>query len=260
MTYQNLLVETRDRIARLTVNRPEKLNALSRATLQEMDRAFASFADDPEVGVVILTGAGSKAFVAGADIQELAQQSPREGREYARYGQELFSRIENLGKPVLAAINGYALGGGCEIALACTMRFAASTAKFGQPEVNLGIIPGYGGTQRLARLVGRGKAQELILTGDLIDAAEAYRIGLVNRVFAPEELVAGTQAVAETILSRGPLAIRYALEAIRRGLNMPLEDGLDFEATLFGVLCASEDMKEGTRAFLEKRKARFTGR
>jgi enoyl-CoA hydratase len=260
MTYQNLLVETRDRIARLTVNRPEKLNALSRATLQEMDRAFASFADDPEVRVVILTGAGSKAFVAGADIQELAQQSPREGREYARYGQELFSRIENLGKPVLAAINGYALGGGCEIALACTMRFAASTAKFGQPEVNLGIIPGYGGTQRLARLVGRGKAQELILTGDLIDAAEAHRIGLVNRVFAPEELVAGTQAVAETILSRGPLAIRYALEAIRRGLNMPLEDGLDFEATLFGVLCASEDMKEGTRAFLEKRKARFTGR
>jgi len=260
MTYQNLLVETRDRIARLTVNRPEKLNALSRATLQEMDRAFASFADDPEVRVVILTGAGSKAFVAGADIQELTQQSPREGREYARYGQELFSRIENLGKPVLAAINGYALGGGCEIALACTMRFAASTAKFGQPEVNLGIIPGYGGTQRLARLVGRGKAQELILTGDLIDAAEAHRIGLVNRVFAPEELIAGTQAVAETILSRGPLAIRYALEAIRRGLNMPLEDGLDFEATLFGVLCASEDMKEGTRAFLEKRKARFTGR
>jgi enoyl-CoA hydratase len=260
MTYQNLLVETRDRIARLTVNRPEKLNALNRATLQEMDRAFASFTDDPEVRVVILTGAGSKAFVAGADIQELAQQSPREGREYARYGQELFSRIENLGKPVLAAINGYALGGGCEIALACTMRFAASTAKFGQPEVNLGIIPGYGGTQRLARLVGRGKAQELILTGDLIDAAEAHRIGLVNRVFAPEELVAGTQAVAETILSRGPLAIRYALDAIRRGLNMPLEDGLDFEATLFGVLCASEDMKEGTRAFLEKRKARFTGR
>jgi enoyl-CoA hydratase len=260
MTYQNLLLETRDRIAHLTVNRPEKLNALSRATLQEMDRAFASFAEDPEVGVVILTGAGSKAFVAGADIQELAQQSPREGREYARFGQELFSRIENLGKPVLAAVNGYALGGGCEIALACTMRFAASTARFGQPEVNLGIIPGYGGTQRLARLVGRGKAQELILTGDLIDAAEAHRIGLVNRVFAPEELLPGTQAVAETILTRGPLAIRYALEAIRRGLNMPLEDGLDFEATLFGILCASEDMKEGTRAFLEKRKARFAGR
>jgi enoyl-CoA hydratase len=260
MTYQNLMVETRNRIARLTVNRPEKLNALSRATLQEMDQAFASFATDSEIGVVILTGAGSKAFVAGADIQELAQQSPREGREYARFGQELFSRIENLGKPVLAAVNGYALGGGCEIALACTMRFAASTAKFGQPEVNLGIIPGYGGTQRLARLVGRGKAQELILTGDLIDAEEAHRIGLVNRVFAPEELLAGVEAVAATILSRGPLAIRYALEAIRRGLNMPLEDGLDFEATLFGVLCATEDMKEGTRAFLEKRKARFSGR
>ncbi|HEV8376209.1 MAG TPA: enoyl-CoA hydratase-related protein [Candidatus Polarisedimenticolia bacterium] len=260
MTYQNLLVETRERIARVTVNRAEKLNALSRATLQEMDRAFGSFAADSEVGVVILTGAGSKAFVAGADIQELAQQSPLEGRAYARFGQELFSRIENLGKPVLAAVNGYALGGGCEIALACTLRFAASTAKFGQPEVNLGIIPGYGGTQRLARLVGRGKAQEMILTGEMIDAAEAHRIGLVNQVFAPEELLARTEAIAATILSRGPLAVRYALEAIRRGLNMPLEEGLDFEATLFGVLCASEDMKEGTRAFMEKRKAEFRGR
>ncbi|PYQ14489.1 MAG: hypothetical protein DMH00_01550 [Acidobacteria bacterium] len=251
MSTQNLTVESHDRIARLTISRPEKLNALDRATLGEMDQAFATFAADPEVGAVILTGAGPKAFVAGADIQELLQQSPVGGR---------FSRIENLGKPVLAAVNGYALGGGCELALACTLRFASSTAKFGQPEVNLGIIPGYGGTQRLARLVGRGKAQELILTGEMIDAAEAHRIGLVNQVFSPEDLLPRTEAIAATILSRSPLAIRYALEAVQRGLNMPLEEGLGFEATLFGVLCASEDMKEGTRAFLEKRKAQFKGR
>jgi len=260
MSTQNLTVESHDRIARLTISRPEKLNALDRATLGEMDQAFATFAADPEVGAVILTGAGPKAFVAGADIQELLQQSPVGGREYARFGQGLFSRIENLGEPVLAAVNGYALGGGCELALACTLRFASSTAKFGQPEVNLGIIPGYGGTQRLARLVGRGKAQELILTGEMIDAAEAHRIGLVNQVFSPEDLLPRTEAIAATILSRSPLAIRYALEAVQRGLNMPLEEGLGFEATLFGVLCASEDMKEGMRAFLEKRKAQFKGR
>jgi enoyl-CoA hydratase len=260
MSPQNLTLEVRDRIARLTVNRPDKLNALNRATLQEMEGAFAECSSDPAVGVVILTGSGAKAFIAGADINELAQQSPVEGREYARFGQRLFQRIENLGKPVLAAINGYALGGGCEIALACTLRFASSSARFGQPEVNLGLIPGYGGTQRLARLVGRGKAQELILTGEMIDAAEALRIGLVNQVFAPEELLPKTEAVASIILSRGPLAVRYAMEAIHLGLNMRLEEGLDYEATLFSVLCASQDMKEGTRAFLEKRKPKFEGR
>ncbi|MCI0567723.1 MAG: enoyl-CoA hydratase-related protein [Acidobacteria bacterium] len=260
MSFQNLTLEIRDRVARLTVNRPEKLNALNRATLQEMEQAFSECSSDPAVGLVILTGSGAKAFIAGADINELAQQTPVEGREYARYGQRLFQRIESLGKPVLAAINGYALGGGCEIALACTLRFAASTARFGQPEVNLGLIPGYGGTQRLARLVGRGKAQELILTGEMIDAAEALRIGLVNQVFPAEELLPKTEAVASIILSRGPLAVRYAMEAIHRGLNMPLEEGLDYEATLFSVLCSSTDMKEGTRAFLEKRKPKFEGR
>lgn len=260
MTFKNLIVESKDRIGRVTVNRPEKLNALNRETLGELEAAFEGFAADPEVGAVILTGSGGKAFIAGADIGELARLTPVEGRDYARYGQRLFTRIETLGKPVLAAVNGYALGGGCEIALACTLRFAAATARFGQPEVNLGIIPGYGGTQRLARLVGRGKAQELILTGDMIDAAEAQRIGLVNQVCDPAELLARTESVASTILAKGPLAVRYALEAVARGLDMSLQDGLDYEATLFSVLCASEDMKEGTQAFLEKRKARFQGR
>ncbi len=260
MTTQNLLVEVKDRIARVTVSRPEKLNALNRATLGDLDRLFVGFRDDPAVGAVILTGAGQKAFIAGADIGELARQTPVEGREYALYGQGVLSRVETLGKPVLAAINGFALGGGCEMALACTLRIASSTARLGQPEVNLGIIPGYGGTQRLARLVGRGRAQEMILTGEMIDAAEAHRIGLVNRVVPAEELIARTEELARTILSRGPLAIRYALEAIHRGLTMPREEGLAFEATLFGVLCASEDMREGTSAFLEKRKPEFKGR
>ena len=260
MTFKNLIVESKDRIGRVTINRPEKLNALNRETLGELEAAFEGFASDPGVGAVILTGSGSKAFIAGADIGELARLTPVEGRDYARYGQRLFARIETLGKPVLAAVNGYALGGGCELALACTLRIAAATARFGQPEVNLGIIPGYGGTQRLARLVGRGKAQELILTGDMIDAAEAQRIGLVNQVCDPAELLARTESVAATILAKGPLAVRYALEAVARGLEMPLQDGLDYEATLFSVLCASEDMKEGTQAFLEKRKARFQGR
>jgi len=260
MSYQSLLLEVRDRIGRITVNRPEKLNALNRATLEELDLAFRSMAKDPSVGAVILTGSGTKAFVAGADINELARLSPVEGREFALFGQEVLHRIETLGKPVLAAVNGYALGGGCEIALACTLRIASSAAKFGQPEVNLGIIPGYGGTQRLARLVGRGKAQELILTGEMIDAAEAHRIGLANQVVAPGELMARTESVAGIILSRGPLAVRYALDAIHRGLSMSLQEGLAYEASLFSVLCGSEDMKEGTKAFIEKRKADFQGR
>ena len=260
MSYENLTLEVRERVAHLTVNRPEKLNALNRATIDELDRAFGECAIRSEVGVVILTGAGSKAFIAGADISELARLSPVEGRDYALAGQRLFSRIETLGKPVLAAINGYALGGGCEIALACTLRYAAATAKLGQPEVNLGLIPGYGGTQRLSRLVGRGRAQELILTGEMIDAEQALRIGLINQIFAPEELMAKTEAVCATLLSRGPLALRYAMEAIHKGLDMPLAEGLDYEATLFSVLCSSQDMKEGTAAFLEKRKAKFQGR
>ena len=259
MNFQNLILEIRDRVANLTVNRPEKLNALNSATIQELEQAFESCARDPQVGAVILTGSGTKAFIAGADIEELSRQSPVAGRDYAREGQRLFTRIETLGKPVIAAVNGYALGGGCEIALACTLRFASATAKFGQPEVNLGLIPGYGGTQRLPRLIGKGRAQELILTGEMIDAQEAHRIGLVNGVCTAEELLPKTRAVAATILSRGPLAVRFAMEAISQGLDMPLEQALDFEATLFSVLCSSEDMKEGTQAFLEKRKAKFQG-
>ena len=260
MTYQNLLLETRGRIARITVNRPEKLNALNRATLEELDGAFRSLAADPAVGAVILTGSGTKAFIAGADINELSRLTAVEGRDFALFGQEILSRMETLGKPVLAAVNGYALGGGCEVALACTLRIASVTAKFGLPEVSLGIIPGYGGTQRLSRLVGRGRAQELILTGEMIDAAEAHRVGLANQVVPAEELMARTEAVAGTILSRGPLAVRCALDAIHRGLDMPLGEGLAYEAALFSLLCASEDMKEGTKAFLEKRKAGFRGR
>ncbi|HEV8336036.1 MAG TPA: enoyl-CoA hydratase-related protein [Candidatus Polarisedimenticolia bacterium] len=260
MSYQNLVVQVQDRIGRITVNRPEKLNALNRATLEEIDAAFAAMGSDPAVGAILLTGAGAKAFIAGADINELARQTPVEGREYTLFGQGVLNRIESLGKPVLAAVNGYALGGGCEIALACTLRFASSAARFGQPEVNLGIIPGYGGTQRLARLIGRGRAQEMILTGEMIDAAEAHRIGLVNAVVAPEELIPRTESVARTILSKGPLAVRYALDAVHRGLDMPAREGLAYEAALFSVLCASEDMKEGTKAFLEKRKAEFRGR
>jgi enoyl-CoA hydratase len=260
MSYQNLVVQVQDRIGRITVNRPEKLNALNRATLEEIDAAFAAMGSDPAVGAILLTGAGTKAFIAGADINELARQTPVEGREYTLFGQGVLDRIESLGKPVLAAVNGYALGGGCEIALACTLRFASSAARFGQPEVNLGIIPGYGGTQRLARLIGRGRAQEMILTGEMIDAAEAHRIGLVNAVVAPEELIPRTESVARTILSKGPLAVRYALDAVHRGLDMPAREGLAYEAALFSVLCASEDMKEGTKAFLEKRKAEFRGR
>ena len=260
MTYQNLLVEIRDRVGHVTVNRPEKLNALNRATLEELDDAFRSMGGDPGVGAVILTGSGAKAFIAGADIGELTSLSAAAGREFALFGQAILHRIETLGKPVLAAVNGYALGGGCEVALACTLRIASGSAKFGLPEVSLGIIPGYGGTQRLARLVGRGRAQELILTGNTIDADEAHRIGLVNQVVAAEDLLPRTEALAGTILSRGPLAVRHALDAIHRGLDMALEEGLAYEASLFSLLCATEDMKEGTRAFLEKRKAGFQGR
>jgi len=260
VSYENLLVETRQRVARVTVNRPDKLNALDDRTLAELDEAFAALGADPEVGGVVVTGAGEKAFVAGADISELADGGPRESRERSLRGQRVFDRLEGLGKPVVAAINGFALGGGCELALACHVRVASEKARLGTPEVKLGLICGYGGTQRLPRLVGRGRALELLLTGEMVDAAEALRIGLVNRVVPPGELLDAADGLLRRMLSNGPLALRLTLEAVSRGADMSLADAQAHESALFGVVSGSEDMREGTRAFLEKRPPRFTGR
>lgn len=259
MTYENVTIEIQDRVARVTINRPKVLNALNEQTVREIHAVFASLCDDRTVGVVILTGAGEKAFVAGADINELAQMTPLGGEASSRLGQEAFSEIESLGKPVIAAINGFALGGGLELALACHFRFAVETAKLGLPEVGLGIIPGYGGTQRLPRIVGLGRALELITTGRVIDAAEAYRIGLVNAVFPAADLMPHCDKVAGEILSKGPLAVRCAMEAAIRGLDSTLEQGLAQESTFFGLLSATGDMREGLKAFLEKRKPAFGG-
>lgn len=260
MGFNNLLLESREGIAFLTVNRPKVLNALNAETMGELDAAVTALAADPAVRAVILTGAGEKAFVAGADINELAEASPVSGRETSLRGQRVLERLEKMGKPVVAAINGFALGGGLELALACHIRLAAEEAKLGLPEVKLGIIPGYGGTQRLARLIGKGRALEWILSGEMMDAAEAHRIGLVNRVLQRAELLAGAEALLRKILANGPVAIRYALEVLSLGLEGTLEEGLALEAGLFGVLCATEDMREGTRAFVEKRPAQFKGK
>jgi enoyl-CoA hydratase len=259
MTYENLTVEIGGRIARVTVNRPKVLNALNEKTIRELDAAFASFRDDTSVGVVILTGAGEKAFVAGADINELAVMSPLGGESSSRLGQEAFLKIENLGKPVIAAVNGFALGGGCELALACHMRFASENAKLGLPEVGLGIIPGYGGTQRLPRLVGLGRALELICSARMIDAQEAHRIGLVNAVVPPAELLAHCEKVANDMLAKGAIAIRFAMDAAIRGLEVDLHQGLERESIAFGLASATDDMREGLKAFLEKRKPVFRG-
>jgi enoyl-CoA hydratase len=260
MAYDNLLFEVSDKIARITFNRPNVLNALNRKTMDELGDCLKKVRADDDIRVLILTGAGEKAFVAGADINELSQQTPVNGREFTLYGQEIFHRLETLGKPVIAAINGFALGGGCELALACTLRVAGRNAKLGQPEVKLGIVPGYGGTQRLPRLCGKGVAHELILTGEMISADEALRVGLVNRVVEPGELLATAEAIAKKIIANAPLAVKYALEAVERGMEMPQEEGLYLEATLFGLCCATQDMREGTRAFLEKRSPKFEGR
>lgn len=260
MAFENLLVEKRQRIGYVTINRPKVLNALNRTTVRELAACFEQLAQDAEVGAVILTGAGEKAFVAGADINELSTRTPLEGKELSLLGQAVLDRIESLGKPVIAAVNGYALGGGCEIAMACTLRIASENARLGQPEVKLGIIPGYGGTQRLPRLVGAGRALQMLLTGEPITAQEALRIGLVNEVVPPAELLPRCEAVAGQILANAPVAVRLAMEAVNRGLNMTLADAQFLEATLFGLSCVTEDMKEGTRAFLEKRPPRFTGR
>ncbi|MGA7841481.1 MAG: enoyl-CoA hydratase-related protein [Candidatus Acidiferrales bacterium] len=260
MAYDNLLFEVSEQIARITFNRPNVLNALNRRTMDELGDCLKKVRADDAIRVVILTGAGEKAFIAGADINELSQQTPVNGREFTLYGQEIIHRLETLGKPAIAAINGFALGGGCELALACTLRIASRNAKLGQPEVKLGIIPGYGGSQRLPRLCGKGVAHELILTGEMIAAEEALRVGLVNRVVEPGELLATAEAIAKKIIANAPLAVKYALEAVEHGMEMPQEEGLYLEATLFGLCCATQDMREGTRAFLEKRPPKFEGR
>jgi enoyl-CoA hydratase len=260
MAYENLLYDVKDQIARITFNRPNVLNALNFKTVDELSHCLDTARDDDSVRVLILTGAGEKSFVAGADINELARQTALDGKDTARRGQAVFGKLEKMGKPSIAAINGFALGGGCELALACTMRIASRTARLGQPEVKLGILPGYGGSQRLARLCGKGIAHEIILTGDMIGADEALRIGLVNRVTEPGELLPTAEAIARKIIANAPLAVKYSVEAIERGMEMPLEEGLFLEATLFGLCCATEDMREGTRAFIEKRPAKFQGR
>jgi enoyl-CoA hydratase len=260
LTYDTLMVETKDGVAVVTVNRPDKLNALSDRTMEELGRAFDSLAEDEAVRGVILTGAGEKAFVAGADIGELATQSPVEGRERSIRGQRVLDRIEGLGKPVVAAVNGFALGGGCELALACHVRVASEGARMGTPEVKLGIMCGYGGTQRLPRLVGKGRALELLLTGEMVDAQEALRIGLVNRVVPKEKLLAEAEALLRKMLANGPVSLRFTLAAVNDGLEMPLDEAQRAEATLFGLICSTGDMKEGTKAFLEKRPPKFQGK
>jgi enoyl-CoA hydratase len=259
MTFENLLIERDGPVAIVTVNRPKVLNALNTQTLDELRRAILELKGDEAIHAVVLTGAGEKSFIAGADINELAVQSPTGGREHAVTGQHVLDLIEQMGKPVIAAINGYALGGGCELAMACTMRIASDTARLGQPEINLGIIPGYAGTQRLARIVGKGRALELLLTGDQIPAAEALRLGLVNRVVPAAELMTEAKKLAATLGSKAPIAVRYILEAVNKGLEMPFAQAQIFEATLFGLVASTADMREGTAAFLEKRKPAFKG-
>jgi enoyl-CoA hydratase len=260
MVFDNLLLERDDAIAIVTINRPEVLNALNSQTIDELRRAILDLKQDAGVRVVILTGAGEKAFVAGADINELAVQTPTGGREHALVGQHVLDVIENMGKPVVAAINGYALGGGCELAMACTLRIAADTAKLGQPEIALGLLPGYAGTQRLSRLVGKGKAMEMILTGAPIAADEALRIGLVNRVVPASALMAEARALAAKLATSAPIAMRYIINAVNRGTEMAFAEACQYEATLFGLVASTEDMREGTAAFLGKRKPDFKGK
>jgi len=260
MTYINILCDIRESVASVTINRPKVLNALNAETMAELDDVFTDLRKNANVRGVIVTGAGDRAFVSGADINELMALGTVEAKEYINRGQSVLDKIENLGKPSIAAINGYALGGGLELAMACTLRIASQKAKLGQPEVMLGIIPGYGGTQRLPRLVGKAKAIEMILTGDMIDAIEAHRLGLVNRVVSPEELMPETRKVMKAILARGPLAVAYAMEAINRGLDMPLAEAIAFEGNLISVLFSSEDRTEGCKAFLERRDPEFKGK
>lgn len=259
MTFENVLLEKDGAIAVLTINRPPVLNALNTATTDELRQALLDLRHDHAIRVVIITGAGEKSFVAGADINELAKQRPAQGKEFARRGQHIFDLIENMGKPVIAAINGFALGGGCELAMACTLRLAADTARLGQPEINLGIIPGYGGTQRLTRLVGKGVALDIMLTGRQVKADEALQIGLVNRVVPAAELMTEAKKLAAELATKPPIAAQYIIEAANRGLEVSFDQGQFIEATLFGLVASTEDMREGTTAFLEKRKPQFKG-
>jgi enoyl-CoA hydratase len=260
MAYENLLYEKRDGIGFITFNRPKVLNALNHKTMEELREILVAAREDDEVRVLILTGAGEKSFVAGADIAELALQTPISGKETAAFGQSVLSLLETLGKPSIAAVNGFALGGGCEVALACSMRLASRTAKLGQPEVKLGIMTGYGGSQRLSRLCGKGVAYELCLTGEMISAEEALRIGLVNHVYEPADLMPAAEALAKKIIANAPISVKFTMEAIERGTEMPLAEGQYLETALFGLCSATEDMWEGTRAFLEKRPAQFRGK
>ncbi len=281
MNYKNLLYEVSERIATITINRPKVLNALNAETIEELDSAFHEVAKNDQVGAVILTGVGDKSFVAGADITELAKQGPIEGKEFATRGQHVFNHIAALKKPVVAAVNGFALGGGCELAMACHFRYAHSTAKFGQPEVNLGLIPGYGGTQRLQRLIGRGPAIELLISGEMISAERAYQLGLVNAVFDTwqkdekgefvlnekgkkvmdrEAFLVGVRQRLGVILEKAPIAVRFVLEAAHRGAECSLSQAQHVEADLFGLVCTTADFKEGTAAFIEKRKPNFKER
>ena len=260
MAYQTLLYEQDASIVQLTINRPEKYNALNRQTISDLEQAFDQVERDPQARAVLLTGAGEKAFVAGADINELAELQPLRARAHALRGQALYNRIENLSKPVIAAINGFALGGGLELAMSCALRIASESAKLGQPEIKLGIIPGYGGTQRLPRLVGKGVALSMLLTGDPITAAEAFRIGLVQQVVPPADLLPTARQWATRILANAPLAVSLCLDTVNRGLEMSLPEALAYEASQFALTCSTEDMREGTRAFVEKRQAAFQGR
>ncbi|MGZ5477626.1 MAG: enoyl-CoA hydratase/isomerase family protein [Thermoanaerobaculia bacterium] len=260
MAYENIKTETREGILYVTIDRPKVLNALNAKTVEEIGYAFSQARDDDSIRCVIVTGAGEKAFVAGADINELATLTPLSGKQVSEKGQNVFVEIERFPKPVIAAINGFALGGGCERALACHISNASEKAQIGLPEVSLGLIPGYGGTQRMARLLGKGKAFELVCSGDRIGAAEAEKIGLVNKVVPADQLMSAAEEMAKKFAARSPVAVRAAIEAINYGSDMPLEEGLLLEATLFGLLCATEDMKEGTKAFLEKRPAKFPGK
>ena len=260
LVLETVTYEKKGAIAYVTLNRPKVLNALNKTALADLRAAFEDARDDSSLHGVILTGAGDKSFIAGADINEVATDTPVQAEEKTRRGQHLMDLIENLGKPVVAAINGFALGGGCEAALACTIRLAAETAKFGLPEVKLGIIPGYGGTQRLPRLVGKGVALQLILSGAMIDAQEAYRIGLVNEVVPNAELIGRAEAILNQIGANAPLSVRYALEAVNKGMETSLAEGLVLESTFVAICTSTEDKKEGTSAFLEKRPAKFQGR